>query len=236
MDFNLRAYRVETGRIVAEHAIRPSGLQFEETEDGRIRFGGGGERGAMLRMRLTSMSQAACSADAATFFLSTQDDGGIHIFDTDSGKETDVVKPADHFRKYCVSTAGDLVATVEQLAVPNADPHDRASRRYVLRIRDVATGELVNEVPLDGGFGYQMAFSPDGKLIAASQSALNWTPAADKWIDVWDVASLERVARLAQNTPAVRGIAFSHNGRRLASSHEDSTVTVWDLEVHAPAR
>jgi WD40 repeat protein len=44
-----------------------------------------------------------------------------------------------------------------------------------------------------------------------------------------DSASLEEVARVDEFGHPIRGLAFSHDGTKLASSHEDSTVIIWDM-------
>ena len=54
-----------------------------------------------------------------------------------------------------------------------------------------------------------VAFSPDSKLIAASN---------DKGtVFIWDVATLEKIGQLQANKGIVGSIAFSPDGKRLAS-------------------
>ena len=101
---------------------------------------------------------------------------------------------------------------------------------YVTLLRELATKEVVREVMLEGAFGYELAFSLDGNLIGVSQSELKWTPSARKWVDVWDVETLQRVARVSDYAQATNAISFSHTGAHLATSHADSTVMVWDLK------
>jgi WD40 repeat protein len=78
------------------------------------------------------------------------------------------------------------------------------------------------------GFGYGVAFSPNGKLLAASGSAddhSNGTPD----LRLFDVASGELLFRLEGHEHSVDNVAFSPNGEVLASSSWDGTVRLWDV-------
>jgi WD40 repeat protein len=67
-----------------------------------------------------------------------------------------------------------------------------------------------------------LAFSPDGKLLAAGQQ--------DNSIAVWDVQT-GSARNLTGHLCFVSCVAFSPDGKRLASGSEDWTIKLWDLEV-----
>jgi WD40 repeat protein len=71
-----------------------------------------------------------------------------------------------------------------------------------------------------------VAFSPDGKRVAAGEGDL-FLPQAGA-VRVWDVAGGEPVATLRGHTGAVRAVAFAPDGKRLASGGSDGTVRLWD--------
>ena len=68
-------------------------------------------------------------------------------------------------------------------------------------------------------WGMALAWSPDGKTLAAARSA----------ISLWDVESGKTVKTLEGHQDFVRALTFSPDGRRLASASMDKSVKVWNL-------
>ena len=101
---------------------------------------------------------------------------------------------------------------------------------------DVATGQPIGS-PLLGHTDrvWDVAFSPDGQLLASVGD--------DKTVRLWDVreprsndvTTGEAVrAPLTGHTDQVWGVAFSPDGKILASSSRDNTVILWDVATGQP--
>jgi WD40 repeat protein len=75
-----------------------------------------------------------------------------------------------------------------------------------------------------------VAFSPDGKRIAAGMifSGGSGIEKEEHWLRVWNAATGHQELALKGHAASVTSVAFSPEGKRIASGSWDNTVKVWD--------
>jgi WD40 repeat protein len=94
----------------------------------------------------------------------------------------------------------------------------------VVTVFDAVTFEPVSKVP----------GPPDGSVIAMHPSRRTLAIGSRAGtIVVWDLEHGRAERTLAGHNDAVHGLAFSPDGRRLASTSSDSTTRVWDPGIGA---
>ena len=88
---------------------------------------------------------------------------------------------------------------------------------------DPTTYREVALLPPYSDYLWNVAFSPDGKMVAG------WS--ANNLIYLWDAKTGEQKGTLTGHTNAVKSVAFSPDGATLASGSADFTVRLWDIET-----
>jgi parallel beta-helix repeat protein len=85
---------------------------------------------------------------------------------------------------------------------------------------------------------FSVAFSPDGRLLASGSCGQRDSSGdcIQGEIKLWDVASGSEVRTLTGHTDRVFSVAFSPDGRLLASGSGDNTIKLWDVASGSEVR
>jgi len=109
-----------------------------------------------------------------------------------------------------------------------------------VRIWDAATGQELRCFKGQSGEVVAVALSPDGRDVA-SASGRGGNSTNGMTVRLWDAAGPLRPRTLQSPSVLAYGgivycLAFSPDGRRLASGHEDHALRVWELPSDRPPR
>jgi WD40 repeat protein len=161
---------------------------------------------------IISNSNVAFSPDGKT--LASRGEGGIRLWNVSTGQP--IGQPLSGMQNRAVNSVafspdGKTVA---------------ASGEGTLILWDAATGRPIGQ-PMDTHTSQQMiiAFSPQGKLLVASDSA-------DGTVFLWDVSGGQLIGQpLSGHLNSVTSIAFSQNGKVLAAGNADGAVILWNIQT-----
>lgn len=99
----------------------------------------------------------------------------------------------------------------------------QVSENGIVRILDIASGQVVRSWPAHEDTIFSMAISADGKLLA--------TGGGDKLVKIWDIAAGKEIAKLEAHSTQVLGLAFNPDSTQLVTAGADRSLKVWDAKT-----
>src|SRR5262249_46234179 len=147
--------------------------------------------------------------------LASLSHGKVLVWDAATGERLGSLGPDGDPNRYGLAYSPDgrlLAVTTEEPAVG---------------LWDVATGHEVRSFRGHTALVKNVAFSPDGRLVASGAGDLVRSDPGE--VKVWEADGGREVYQLRGHTDPIYGVTFSPDGRRLVSASEDQTVKVWDM-------
>jgi hypothetical protein len=153
--------------------------------------------------------------------LISRDGGGLHVWDVSTGR------PLRQFSLPENQRVGAIVLSPDGqlLAAGGSD-----GSIYLL---DFPTGKTVKHLVGPTEAASALAFSPEGKLLASGRDFdFPRRHGQDDPIQLWDVATGKEVRRFIGHKDTVMSIAFSPDGKWLATGAQryDATLRLWDVD------
>lgn len=130
-----------------------------------------------------------------------------------SGSLGSILNHEDFVGDATLSPDNKILATVSA-GQANSQPIE------LVKLWDPVNGSMRGQLTETNGLGSSLAFSPDGKLLAA---------ASGNTFAIWDAASQKKLVVLAVDTDAITRVAFSPDGQVLATASADGWLRLWRI-------
>lgn len=153
-------------------------------------------------------------APDGTFLATAHLDSFVRLWDVATGEEIAVLSGhTGELTSVAVSPDGALLAS------GSVHPD------FTLRVWNIESREQIKVLRgADGEEFFDVAFSPDGTLLAAATGSVTYGK-----VRIWDVETWTLLTTLEGYSNLVSSIRFSHDGTFLVSGSNDGTIRKWEI-------
>lgn len=218
-------------RAVMSVVFSPNGKTLASaSEDKSIRLWNlaTGKTIATLRGHTNTVCSVVFSPDGK-ILASASCDGIVRLWDVASGKNTTTMQlPGTMFCSVAFGPDGNVLAA-------GSAGWDEETKSYwgEVKLWDVSTGKNTTTFKVQKSGVVSVKFSPDGKTLASGgggdyQKAERRTERFWGELKLWDLRTGKEKFALQGHTGPVSSVAFSPDGKTLASGSLDGTSKLWD--------
>ncbi len=138
-------------------------------------------------------------------------DPGFELWDVETGQKIEYSSDrlnscSGHFYRVALSPVAKILAV---------------GGKGEISLWDIATGREQRTMVGGAGYAEELAFSPDGEILAAGSE--------DGTIRLWNTETGEEARTLHGHTERIYALVFSPDGKVLVSGSTDNRITIWNV-------
>lgn len=162
------------------------------------------------------------SPDGSRLYADSGPVGLIQVWDVATGREVQRIKIKDDIGSMALSPDGRLLLVGGSA---NDGPH---TARGLVALLDTETGREVRRFPGQWSNINEVAFAPDGKLVASAGYDVSDGEGFNV-VKLWEVATGREVRRMIGHREAIHALTFAPDGLTIVSGGRDATLKLWDV-------